>query len=127
MNAGRGLTVIVGMVVAMTVAAQDLTASESPAPQASYSMAPAMARLVLGSDEIYTPLGAESAVPSCYRIGRCSALDLYRFRDRPNRLLRLAPETPLRPPATEYIWILLPATPAENIIPKFQAASQVRE
>ena len=69
--------------------------------------------------------------PACYRIGRCSAYDLYRFRDRPNRLTRLAPEAPprggARRPSIDYLWVLVPVTPEENILPKYRAASQVRD
>jgi len=67
---------------------------------------------------------------SCYRIGRCSALDLYRFRNRPNRLTRLAPQAPSD--AVEgngwnpYRWVLVPITPDENILPDYRDAGQVR-
>jgi len=67
------------------------------------------------------------AVPACYRMGRCSAHDLYRFRDRPDRLTRLAPEAPGEADSFEYEWILLPVTPEENIHPKYRTASQVRD
>ncbi len=67
---------------------------------------------------------------SCYRIGRCSALDLYRFRDRPNRLTRLAPETPsdtvARTGWNPYRWVLVPITPDENILPRYRGTGQVR-
>jgi hypothetical protein len=67
---------------------------------------------------------------SCYRIGRCSALDLYRFRDRPNRLTRLAPQAPSdtveRNGWNSYRWVLVPITPDENIQPGYRDAGQVR-
>jgi hypothetical protein len=67
---------------------------------------------------------------SCYRIGRCSALDLYRFRDRPNRLTRLAPEAPSDTIAgngwNPYRWVLVPITPDENVLPRYRDAGQVR-
>jgi hypothetical protein len=67
---------------------------------------------------------------SCYRIGRCSALDLYRFRDRPNRLTRLAPQAPLDTVEgnswNPYRWVLVPITPDENILPSYRDAGQVR-
>ena len=47
-----------------------------------------MMRVVPYADEMHIVPG--DAPASCYRIGRCSAYDLYRFRDRPNRLTRLA-------------------------------------
>jgi len=67
---------------------------------------------------------------SCYRIGRCSALDLYRFRDRPNRLTRLAPQPPSDTVEgngwNPYRWVLVPITPDENILPRYRDAGQVR-
>lgn len=67
---------------------------------------------------------------SCYRIGRCSLLDLYRFRDRPNRLTRLAPEAPSdKSPGNgrnSYQWVLVPTTPDENVLPRYRGAGQVR-
>jgi hypothetical protein len=67
---------------------------------------------------------------SCYRIGRCSLLDLYRFRDRPNRLTRLAPETPpdavARTGWIPHQWVLVPITPDENILPPYRGTGQVR-
>ena len=81
-----------------------------------------MVRVVPYPDEIYGLPGVAPAVPySCYRIGRCSAFDLYRFRDRPNRLTRLAPEAPTEsdalPPSILYQWFFVPVTPEENILP----------
>ena len=70
------------------------------------------------------------AVPySCYRFRRCSAYDLYYFRDRPNRLARLAPEPPTE--GAELLpsiaWVFVPVTPEENILPSYRAASQIRD
>jgi hypothetical protein len=88
-----------------------------------------MMRIVPYPDELQALLGYAPA--SCYRIGRCSAYDLYRFRDRPNRLTRLAPEAPPEDAARlslfQYRWVLVPVTPEENIRPKYRTASQVRE
>ena len=64
---------------------------------------------------------------SCYRIRRCSAYDIYLFRDRPNRLTRLAPEAPIETPSIDYLWFFVQVTPEENILPKYRAVSQVRD
>jgi hypothetical protein len=86
-------------------------------------------QVVTNPDEMRTM--PADAPPSCYRIGRCSAYDLYRFRDRPNRLTRLAPEAPpqigAQPPSIHYLWFLVPVTPAENILPEYRTASQIRD
>jgi hypothetical protein len=69
--------------------------------------------------------GAEA----CLRLGRCSALDVYRFQGRPNRLLRLAPIAPTDPAAPALRFEpALPrmATPEENILPAYRGVSQVR-
>ena len=123
----------IGVLLSMSAAAQGPIASDQPSFVSTPSMEPTMMRIVPYPDEMYTPPGVVPAVPyaSCYRIGRCSAYDLYRFRDRPNRLTRLAPEAPpervTRPPSIEYLWLLVPVTPEENILPKYRAASQVRD
>ena len=102
-------------------------AQQNPGPL----MEPTLMRIVPYPDEMYTLSGVTPAVPSCYRIGRCSANDLYRFRDRPNRLTRLAPEAPPESVASQasvrYMWFLVPVTPEENILPKYRTASQVRD
>ena len=102
-------------------------AQQNPGPP----MEPTLMRIVPYPDEMYTLSGVTPAVPSCYRIGRCSANDLYRFRDRPNRLTRLAPEAPPESVASQasvrYMWFLVPVTPEENILPKYRTASQVRD
>ena len=123
----------IGVLLSMSAAAQGIIAPDQPASVTKPSMEPTMVRIVPYPDEMYTPPGVAPAVPypSCYRIGRCSAYDLYRFRDRPNRLTRLAPEAPpesvIRPPSIEYLWLLVPVTPEENILPKYRTASQVRD
>ena len=123
----------VGMLLSMSAAAQGPIASDQPASVTGPSMEPTMKRVVPYPDEMYTLPGFAPAVPypSCYRIGRCSAYDLYLFRDRPNRLTRLAPEAPTesaaRPPSIHYLWFLVPVTPEENILPKYRTASQVRD
>jgi len=115
------------MLLSMSAAAQGPIASDQPALSIGPFMKPTMMRVVPYPDEMY-PLGPEY---SCYRIGRCSAYDLYRFRDRPNRLTRLAPEAPPEtvalPPSIRYTWVFVPITPEENILPKYQTASQVRD
>jgi hypothetical protein len=114
----------VGVLLSMSAAAQGPSASE---PLTEPTM-----RGVPYPDELFTLPGLAPAVPyaSCYRVGRCSAYDLYRFRDRPNRLTRLAPEAPesvTAPSSIEYRWFLVPVTPEENILPKYRTASQVRD
>jgi hypothetical protein len=122
----------VGVLLSMSAAAQGLIASDQPA-SAGPPMEPTMMRVVPYPDEMYTPPGVAPAVPyaSCYRVGRCSAYDLYRFRDRPNRLTRLAPEAPpesvAAPASIQYQWFLVLVTPEENILPKYRTASQVRD
>lgn len=123
----------VGVLLSMSAAAQGPIASDQPAPVTGAPTEPTMMRSVPYSDEMYTLPGVAPAVPyaSCYRVGRCSAYDLYRFRDRPNRLTRLAPEAPSEsvaaPSSIQYQWFLVPVTPEENILPKYRTASQVRD
>jgi hypothetical protein len=122
----------VGMLLSMGAAAQGPIASDRPAFVTRPYMEPTMMRVVPYPDETYALPGVAPAVPySCYRIGRCSAYDLYRFRDRPNWLTRLAPEAPTEsdalPPSIRYRWFFVPVTPEENILPKYRAASQVRD
>ena len=121
----------VGLLLSMLAAAQGSTASDQPSSVTAPYAEPTMMRVVPYPDEMYTLSGVAPAVPSCYRIGRCSAFDIYRFRDRPNRLTRLAPEAPsesfARPASVPYMWFLAPVTPDENILPKYRTASQVRD
>ena len=125
MTAPLALALVV--LLSMSAAGQELTESDQPA-FATGASEPTMMRVVPYADEMpmsgYTPA-------SCYRIGRCSAYDLYRFRDRPNRLTRLAPEAPpeggARLPSIHYLWVLVPVTPEENSLPKYRTASQVRD
>jgi hypothetical protein len=123
----------VGVLLSMLAAAQGLIASDQPSSVTGPHVEPTMMRVVPYPDEMYTLSGVAPAVPytSCYRVGRCSANDLYRFRDRPNRLTRLAPEAPpesfARPASVQYMWFLAPVTPEENILPKYRTASQVRD
>jgi hypothetical protein len=123
----------VGMLLSMSAAAQGPIASDQPASVTGPSVGLTMMRVVPYPDEMYTLPGVATLVPyaSCYRIGRCSAYDLYRFRDRPNRLTRLAPEAPPEigawPPSIHYLWFLVPVTPEENILPEYRTASQVRD
>jgi len=128
-NAVRGA---VGMLLSLLAAAQGSTASDQTAPGTGPLMQPTMMRAVPYSEEMYPLAGVSPEAPySCYRIGRCSAYDLYRFRDRPNRLTRLAPEAPPEtaalPLSSLYLWVFVPVTSEENIIPKYRTASQVRD
>ena len=125
----RALSGAVGMLLAVSAAAQGPIAPGEPDSATGPFMQPTMMRVVPYPDE---PPGVEGPVTySCYRIGRCSAYDLYRFRDRPNRLTRLAPEAPPEAVApslsTQYVWVFVPVTPEENILPKYRTASQVRD
>jgi hypothetical protein len=122
---------VVGVLLSMSAAAQGLIASDQPTPVTGPPVEPTMMRVVPYPDEMYKLSGVAPAVPSCYRVGRCSANDLYRFRDRPNRLTRLAPEAPPEsvawPASVRYMWFLVPVTLEENILPKYRTASQVRD
>jgi hypothetical protein len=120
-----------GVLLSTAVTAQGLIASDQSAYEASPPIGTTMMQVVPYPYGMYALPDAEPAVPSCYRIGRCSAHDLYRFRDRPNWLTRLAPEAP-RERVAEVVWIpyrwfLVPPTPEENILPRYRAASQVRD
>jgi len=120
-----------GVLLSISAAAQGPIASDQPASSGPF-MEPTMMRVVPYPDEIYAlPEVAPVVTYSCYRIGRCSAYDLYRFRDRPNRLTRLAPEAPSEtgasPPSIHYQWVFVPITPEENILPTYRTASQVRD
>jgi len=123
----------VGVLLSMSAAAQGPIAPDQPASVTGPPMEPTMMWVVPYPDEMYTLPGVAPAVPyaSCYRVGRCSAYELYRFRDRPNRLTRLAPEAPpenvAAPASIQYQWFLVPVTPEENILPKYRTASQVRD
>lgn len=115
------------MLLSMSAAAQGPIAPDQPALSTGPLMEPTMMRVVPSPDEMLAP----AIQYSCYRIGRCSAYDLYRFTDRPNRLTRLAPQAPPEtvalPTSTRYLWVFVPVTPEENILPKYQTASQVRD
>jgi len=119
----------VGVLLSMSAAGQGPIASDQLASVTGAPMEPTLMRVVPYPDEMQTSPG--DAPASCYRIGRCSAYDLYRFKDRPNRLTRLAPEAPpeggARPPSIQYLWFLVPVTPEENIRPEYRTASQVRD
>jgi hypothetical protein len=115
------------MLLSMSAVEQGSMASDQPAPVTSFFQ-PTMMRVVPYPNETSTLPGI--TVPySCYRVGRCTAYDLYYFRDRPNRLTRLAPEAPTESDALpiDYVWVFAPVTPEENIFPKYRTASQVRD
>jgi hypothetical protein len=132
---GRALALpgALGVLLSMPAAAQGLSASDQPASVAGPPIGPTMMRVVPYPDEMYAVPVVAPAVPyaSCYRVGRCSAYDLYRFRDRPNRLTRLAPEAAPESVAGSasipYLRSLVPTTQEENILPQYRAASQVRD
>jgi len=110
----------VAMIISMSAASQGAISPEEPAFGIGPPVAPTMVRVVRYPEEV-------NILPGCYRIGRCSAYDLYRFRDRPNWLTRLAPEAPAEPPQVHYVWYLVPVTPAENILPKYRTTGLVRD
>jgi hypothetical protein len=122
----------VGVLLSMLAAAQGLIASDQPTSSTGVPVEPMMMPVPY-ADEMYPVFRAAPTLPyaPCYRIGRCSATDLYRFRDRPNRLTRLAPEAPpgsvAWSGAVRYTWSLVPVTPEENIVPKYRTASQLRD
>jgi len=119
------------MLLSMSAAAQGLFESYRPPFIAGPAAGPTMMRVVPYPEEMYTPpAAAPIAQYSCYRVGRCSTDDLFRFRDRPNRLARLAAEAPENfalPASVQYLWTFVPITPEENILPKYRTASQVRD
>ena len=133
MNTIRGaIPGALAMLLSMPAAAQGPIASDQPASGTGPFMEPTMMRVVPDPDEMYPVPGIAPALPySCYRIGRCSAYDLYRFRDRPNWLTRRAPGAPPESGTADgtvssYSWFFVPVTPEENILPKYRTASQVR-
>jgi hypothetical protein len=120
------VSAIVGMLSTTSATAQEPIASGQPASAAGLPMMGlTMVPIARYPDETY------AFAYSCYRIGRCSAYDLYRFRDRPNRLTRLAPAAPAvsdgLPSSIDYVWVFVPVTTEENILPEYRAASQVRD
>jgi hypothetical protein len=118
-----------GVLLSTSVAGQGPIAADRPVSVTSMPAAATLMRVVTYPDDLY--LLPQDAPPACLRIGRCSAHDLYRFRDRPNRLARLAPEalpeSQALLPSTQYLWFFAPITPEENILPKYRRASQVRD
>ncbi len=75
------------------------------------------------------PLRFTDELPSCYRFGRCTLRDLERFRDRPNRLDRLAPAVPAGAPhagSAPPSRAAVAPTPEENIRPEYRGASVPR-
>lgn len=117
--------VAVASVLSLAASAQESLTLERPGSFADARTEPTLIQVAPYLDETHA-LPAD-APASCYRIGRCSAYDLWRFRDRPNRLTRLAPEAPDARPPSIYLWYLVPVTPEENILPKYRSASQIRD
>jgi len=120
-----------GVLLSMAATAQGLIASDQLVSEAGPPIGLTMMQVAPYHYGMYALPDVGPAVPSCYRIGRCSADDLYRFRDRPNWLTRLAPEAPPESVAEAasipYRWFFVPVTPEENILPQYRAASQVRD
>jgi len=125
------IPVAVVTLLSVSAAAQGSFESYAPLSIAGAAVGLTMMRVVPYAEESSPPGAATVAPYSCYRVGRCSADDLYRFRDRPNRLARLAPEAPPEnialPPSVQYMWTFVPITPEENITSKYRTASQVRD
>ena len=118
----------IGVLLSMSSAGQERIASDQPGAVTGPPTQPTLMRVAPYPEEVHTLPG--DAPPSCYRIGRCSAYDLYRFKDRPNRLARLAPEVPppsAPAPSSHYVWVVVPVTPEQNILPKYRTASQIRD
>jgi len=126
---GVRVSAAIGMLLSISAAGQEPITSDQQVPVTGPLTQPTLMRVVPYPDDLHTVPRDEP--PSCYRIGRCSAYDLYRFRDRPNRLTRLAPEAPApseaRTPSSGYIWVVVPVTREENIRPKYRTASQIRD
>lgn len=106
----------------------------APSPPSSIDERPLAAPMMLVPYpiEVDIPIEVAPGVPyaSCYRIGRCSLRDLYRYSDKPNRLTRLAPEPPpesvIGSGWTAYRWVFVPITPNENIHPRYRGVGEVR-
>jgi len=116
------------LLFSIAAAAQGWIPPAPPADTVPRTMAPMMLQIVPYPDDID---GAEAPYASCYRVRRCSAYDLYVFRDRPNWLTRRAPGAPPESGTADgtvssYSWFFVPVTPEENILPKYRTASQVR-
>jgi len=120
----------VGILLSMSAAAQETMASDRSGFVVGHTFEPTMMRVGPDWDRAY-PLPGIDIPYACYRVGRCSAFELYYFRDRPNRLTRLAPEPPAEsvelPPSIQYQWVFVPVTPEEHILPRYRTASQVRD
>ena len=120
------------MLLAMSAMSQEPVASDPLDTASDFPIGFTMIQLVPYPHEGITLPEIAPGVPyaSCYRIGRCSLLDLYRFRVRPNRLTRLAPEAPSDSGAenawNSYRWVLVAITPDEDILPPYRGAGQVR-
>jgi len=120
------------MLLAMSAMSQEPVASDPMGTASSPPLGLTLIHRAPYPHEDITRLEIAPGVPyaSCYRVGRCTLSDLYRFRDRPNRLARLAPEAPLDTNAGNgwhsYQWVFVPITPDENVLPRYQGASQVR-
>lgn len=119
------------MLLSISAVAQGIRASDQPASVTTRLMGLTIMQVVPFPEQMDGLPGPEVPYPSCYRVGRCSAYDVYRFRDRPNWVTRLAPEAPVDSAAWQasvpYMWVFVPVTPEENIVPKYRMASQVRE
>ncbi|MFP5400307.1 MAG: hypothetical protein ACLGIT_18425 [Gammaproteobacteria bacterium] len=70
--------------------------------------------------------GWATALPSCYRIGRCSLDDIVRHLDRIDELDRLAPSPPPPPPAWVATVRQVAPTDPRHVQPAYTSAGQVR-
>lgn len=130
--AAGAVSIAGGVLSSMSAMGQGPMASDQSAFVTGAYFEPTLVRIPPTPDKTYGAPRDIPAVPySCLRVGRCSAYDVYYFRDRPNRLTRLAPEPPAEssdlPPWIQYEWIFVPVTPEANIVPKYRTASQVRD
>src|ERR1700746_4059311 len=100
----------VGGLLSTLATAQGFIGFDEPASFIGPRAEPMMMPVAPYADEAYPLSGVAPTLPyaSCYRMGRCSLNDLYRFRDRPNRLTRLAPQAPEEsaawPPSVRHMW-----------------------
>ena len=132
-GSGRRACGVVGVLLSTLATAQGFIGFDQPTSFIGPRAEPMMMPVVPYADEAYPQSGVAPTLPyaSCYRMGRCSLNDLYRFRDRPDRLTRLAPQAPPESapwaPSVQHMWSLVPVTPEENILPAYRTASQVRD